>query len=166
MLIFGFKGMQIGLMKYNYFYVAGILLMVLVSLFGSPALGQSIGATDLSNVRIDDLTDDQIRAYLKQAETSGLSESQMEAIARERGMPSAEIQKLRDRIANLDGSEADQRTSSASSKARSEREVIDSLSTPTTVAPSEDSARNGGLRIFGASLFQGASPVFEPDLRI
>src|SRR5690606_12204518 len=109
-------------MKYRYFYVASILLMVLAGLFGGPSVAQSIGATDLSNVRIDELTDDQIRAYLKQAESSGLSESQMEAIARERGMPSAEIQKLRDRIANLDGTEADQRSSSASSKTRSERE--------------------------------------------
>src|SRR5690606_34670035 len=122
-------------MKYNYFYVVSMLLMVVVGLFGGPSFGQSISATDLSNVRIDDLTDDQIRAYLKQAETSGLSESQMEAIARERGMPTTEIQKLRDRIANLDGTEADKRTSSASSKLRSEREVIDSLSPPTTAPP-------------------------------
>ncbi|MGV3763107.1 MAG: SLBB domain-containing protein [Parapedobacter sp.] len=154
-------------MKYSYIHVASILLMVWVGLFGGPSLGQSISATDLSNVRIDDLTDDQIRAYLKQAETSGLSESQMEAIARERGMPATEIQKLRDRIANLDGTEADQRTSAASSKIRSEREIIDSLSAPTTAAPPPmDSARNGGLRIFGATLFRGASPVFEPGLRI
>lgn len=153
-------------MKYRYFYVASILLMILAGLFGGPSVAQSIGATDLSNVRIDELTDDQIRAYLKQAESSGLSESQMEAIARERGMPSAEIQKLRDRIANLDGTEADQRSSSASSKTRSEREVTDSVSTPTTGDPPVDSVRNGGLRVFGASLFQGASPVFEPNLRM
>src|SRR3546814_9798180 len=106
-------------MKYRYFYVASILLMVLVGLFGGPSLGQSISATDLSNVRIDDLTDDQIRGYLEQAETSGLSESQMEAIARERGMPSAEIQKLRDRIANLDGTQADQRTDRKSTRLNS-----------------------------------------------
>ena len=47
-------------MKYSYFYVNGILLMALVGLFGGPSFGQSISATDLSNVRIDDLTDDQI----------------------------------------------------------------------------------------------------------
>lgn len=154
-------------MKYRFFYVASILLIVLAGVFGGQTMAQSISATDLSNVRIDEMTDDQIRAYLKQAETSGLSESQMEAIARERGMPSAEIQKLRDRIADLDSTEPDQRSSSASSKTRSEREIIDSLSVPAAPeGQSEDSAQHGGLRIFGASLFQGASPVFEPDLRI
>ncbi|MEC3879549.1 SLBB domain-containing protein [Parapedobacter sp. 10938] len=155
-------------MKYSYFYVTSILLMALVGLFGGPSFGQNISATDLSNVRVDDLSDDQIRSYLKQAEASGLTENQMEAIARERGMPPMEIQKLRERIANLDGTEADQRTSSASSEIRTERGVIDSLSPPTTTdtGTPADSNRNDDLRIFGASLFQGASPVFEPDLRI
>ena len=163
-MIISFKGKKIRLMNFRFFYVASILMVVLAGVFGGQAMGQSISATDLSNIRVDEMTDDQIRAYLKQAETSGLSESQMEAIARERGMPATEIQKLRDRIAELDGTAPEQRVSSASSKARSEREVIDSLSVHEV--KSVDSTKKGSLRIFGASLFQGASPIFEPDLRI
>jgi hypothetical protein len=49
-------------------------------------------------VKVDNLTDAQIEQLIKRAETSGMSEQQLEAMARERGMPATEVAKLRIRI--------------------------------------------------------------------
>src|SRR5690606_29824051 len=109
--------------------------------------------------------DEQIRSYLRQAETSGLSENEMERLALERGMPPAEIQKLRERIERLGGTSISQRTDSPLRNV--ERSVNDSLSRPvSTDSVLSDSSVRPQLKIFGASLFKGATPVFEPNLRI
>ncbi|MFC3199223.1 SLBB domain-containing protein [Parapedobacter deserti] len=160
-------------MKYRFFYAISILLLVCLGIFGGGSYGQSINSSDLSNVRVDDLSDEQIRAYLRQAESSGLSESQMERLALERGMPPAEIQKLRERIERLDGP-ATGASSSPTPMRDTERQLADSLSPPMSsdtlnldsLAAIDKAARNLHLKVFGASLFQDVTPVFEPNLRI
>ena len=54
---------------------------------------------DLSSVDVDDLSDAQIEAYLARAQESGLTMQQLELIARQRGMTSTQLSKLRQRIA-------------------------------------------------------------------
>ncbi len=158
--------MHIGLMKYRFFYFASILVLVFVGLLGSPSLGQSINSSDLSTIRVDDLSDDQIRTYLQQAESSGLSESQMEIVALERGMPQAEIQKLRERIARLNGT-AERQSTTPFTRRDTERRVVDTLFAPSkSDTTTSDSSSDAPLRVFGSALFQGATPVFQPDLRI
>lgn len=66
----------------------------------------SLNAQDLSNVRADDITDAQLRAFINRAEEEGLSEADAFALARERGLPASEEQKLRRRIAELEGERA------------------------------------------------------------
>ena len=58
--------------------------------------GQSL--SDIQNVKVDNLSDAQIEQLIKRAESSGMSEQQLEAMARERGMPATEVAKLRARV--------------------------------------------------------------------
>jgi Periplasmic protein involved in polysaccharide export len=156
-------------MKYRFLYAISVLLLTCIGLFGGQSLGQSINSSDLSSVRVDDLSDDQIRAYLKQAESTGMTESQLEALAAERGMPPAEIEKLRERIGRLQGTQGNSMSGgrgTLSSSRTMDRTVTDSLS--PLLWPGDSTAIDSvdSLRVFGASLFQGVTPVFEPNLRI
>src|SRR6185437_547284 len=56
---------------------------------------------DLSRVKIDDLSDNQLIAAYKKATESGLTESQLYKMVAEKGLPDVEIKKLRDRLQNL-----------------------------------------------------------------
>ena len=45
-----------------------------------------VNPQNLSNIRVDELSDDQVRAFIRQVEASGLGEAQLEQIAQSRGM--------------------------------------------------------------------------------
>src|SRR5690606_11185540 len=157
---------KIRLMKYRLSYIFGVLLMVIVGTFAGGSVAQSINSSDLSAVRVDELSDEQIRAYLTQATSAGLSEVEMERLAMERGMPLAEVEKLRQRIERLDG--ASERRTAPVQNRNTEREVIDSLASVPLVDDTLalDSAGSQQLELFGASLFRGVTPIFEPNLRL
>jgi len=63
---------------------------------------------EIQNIKVDNLSDAQIEQLLKRAEASGMNEQQLEAMARERGMPATEVAKLRRRIQQLRSGRRDQ----------------------------------------------------------
>ena len=75
-----------------------LLLLVFISISVS---GQSL--SDIQNLKVDNLSDAQIEQLIKKAEASGLSATQLESLARERGMPATEAAKLSKRISDLQG---------------------------------------------------------------
>lgn len=79
-----------------------LLLNVFIALqIVVPAKAQNINQQNFSNIRVDELSDDQIRQFVKQVESSGMSEAQLEQVATARGMSSSEIQKLRQRVEKI-----------------------------------------------------------------
>ncbi len=56
---------------------------------------------DIKNVKVDELTDAQIKQYILESEKSGIPEAQQESLALKNGMPPSELQKLRDRVAKI-----------------------------------------------------------------
>jgi len=143
------------------FYLS--VLFVSISLaYGLKCHGQSFNSSDLSQVRVDQLSDAQILAYLRQAESMGLSEEDLTQAAQQRGMPTAEIEKLRTRLTLLKGISNSQQTVSPVVN-RPERRLIDSV---VTAPPMSDTSRTDSLQLFGASLFHDAGVLFEPNLRL
>ena len=149
----------------------GLVMGLILVLSVPSANGQALNPDDLSTVRVDELSDAQIQAYLRQAEASGLSESEMEQMALQRGMPAEEIAKLRKRIEKIQGGQSmmvgESNTplnrpvisrSVSDSAVLTEKAVTDSLADSRT---SPDS-----LKIYGSSLFTGQSTQFEPNLRL
>ena len=78
------------------------LLTFIVILAFSPAV---LAQSNYADVRIDDLTDTQIRQMIQRAESIGYNDAQLEQMAAAQGMPSAEIQKLRIRVQKIRSSE-------------------------------------------------------------
>ncbi|MEQ8628952.1 SLBB domain-containing protein [Ekhidna sp.] len=86
-----------------------LLLFFCVLLFKSfETEAQDISSVDLQSIQVDALSDEQIRAFIQRAQSSGMSQTQLEALARQRGMSETEISKLRARIYQLEPEMADQ----------------------------------------------------------
>lgn len=70
----------------------------------STAIAQTpagIDPNNLSTVRIDELSDDQIRMILRQGGANGITLEQGIALAKQRGLPDAEVEKLKARLATI-----------------------------------------------------------------
>jgi protein involved in polysaccharide export with SLBB domain len=148
------------------FYCVAVCLMV--CLVPSYSQAQSLTGADLTTINVDDLSDEQLINYVKQAEASGYSQSQLEAFARQRGMPESQISKLRNRIAQLRLS-AGQSTSSGGDTMNertidmmSESDIFGRLAGATPVVELTATQK----KIFGFDLFRSDKLNFSPNLNI
>jgi len=135
---------------------------------------QTISTQNLSTIRVDDLSDDQIRSFLRQVESTGLSEAQLEQVAQARGMRPEEIKKLRervDKIRKLDGQKEKEPAKDVQSPKSAGRELNFEQDTSRRAEPTPETEAEKALlelksKIFGASLFKNSNLTFEPNLRL
>lgn len=120
--------------------------------------------------RVEDLTDAEIAIFFDRAQSSGMTEAQIEQAAKTQGYTSSDIAKMRVRLKDFEkkkekkqtlgekantpavaGKTASERTNDVSSS--SARPFNDSIPAPTS-------------KIYGSTLFNNKKLVFEPNLRI
>ncbi|MEX2428328.1 MAG: SLBB domain-containing protein [Bacteroidales bacterium] len=133
---------------------------------GTSLFGQSdIGSSDLSKVKVEELSNSQIRQIMQRAEQSGMTESQMNAALLTRGMSPAELQKLEKRLNSMRAGqtsiEVADRNREVSSSAGQE-DIFSSISEASSPARPTGPAR----RIFGYEIFRNENLTFEPSLNI
>lgn len=148
--------------------------------FQPTAYGQTLPLQDLSEVRVDQLSDAQIREFVIKAQESGLSPAQLEQAARQRGMSPAEISKLRQRIDQL-GLDARGQDTGATAMGGTGRGMPGgatefsrgfSLDSATDNSPTARfnrialTFRNLKPRIFGQDLFNNPNLTFAPDMNL
>ncbi len=145
-----------------------LLIGLLIGLFYSlqPAIAQDSNflERDLSNVRVDQISDAQIRQFIRAAEERNLSDQQIESTAMLRGMSRAEVSKLMSRIRST---KMQMRTSGQQNTAGQSglSAQQDSLASDT------DTAGLGMLskeerKVFGMEIFNNENITFEPSLQI
>lgn len=156
-----------------------ILILLLYSGLGFPKLvsaqsGNSV--QDLSSVNVDELSDDQIRAMIQRAQTAGISQSQMEQQAAQRGMPQDQIQKLDIRINKLPT--ADMKTSGKSNPTNKSINRVYTNNetnkgnknfndTSASLEPNFDLIFDRiRTKNFGEDIFNNQNLTFEPNLRL
>lgn len=110
-----------------------------------------------ADYKIDELTDAQILQMVKQAESIGYSDAQLEQLAAAKGLPASEMQKLRARVNKLNGG-AQALPTVGQSGERSQ------IITPAPSVPVD--SKSVDSRIFGSELFRNGNISFEPNLRI
>ena len=153
------------------FSLIALLLLVGLSI---PALAQ-VNPSNLSNVRVDELSDDQVRAFMRQAEASGMGDAQLEQISQARGMRPEEIKKLRERVEKLKKEDKKKSEQSDPNKIQPKKTADgrelnyeqDSLlkqKDPETEA--EKALLELRSKIFGADLFKNSNLTFEPNLNM
>lgn len=149
--------------------IIGILVLVTM-----PSYAQTTPTTqDFSNVHVDQLTDAQIRAFMKQVESSGLGQDQLEQIATSKGMSPTEVDKLKKRVEKLKKEDETKPTKEKNTKTRTvngteEKDQIKEgekreNKNPYNLTEEQLKTRD---KIFGAALFANANPTFEPNLRL
>lgn len=112
---------------------------------------------NISEIKVDELSDDQIRQFLAEFKNSGYGINQLEQVAAQRKMPPEEIKKLKDRVEKLD------------QHAPTESQNFDRNYSDQSAK--SDVKDDGGFetlekKMFGAELFNNKNLTFEPNLKI
>ena len=145
-----------------------LALVFIVILSGNAVEAQSLGGVELKSVKVDELSDEQILNYIKQAEDRGLTQSQLELLARQQGVSEIEISKLRRRVESLRSnrensyiSSSEKRSSRAEPALLNSESVFGALSGDEALELTEEQGK-----IFGFDLFQNKSLSFTPNLNL
>jgi protein involved in polysaccharide export with SLBB domain len=120
--------------------------------------------TNYADVKVDQLSDAQILQMIKQGESIGYSESQIEQLAAARGMKAEEVQKLRARVTKLRSSGT--ATTQADAAINAGREYNNTTQGGSLTNEKETTDAEVYPKIFGSELFKNGSITFEPNLRI
>lgn len=113
----------------------------------------------VGGMNIDQLTDQQLMQFIQANNLSGLSEAELEAKARERGLSNDQIQKLKARVATLNpqAGGSDKKPGEAASEQRKPVSYLLPKPRPDSI---------NGLVIFGSDIFTKDNLTFEPNLNL
>jgi protein involved in polysaccharide export with SLBB domain len=157
------------------------------------AQNTDLSSVDLSTIKVDELSDDQIRQIVTRMEENGYTLDQLEPVALSRGMSASEFQKLKNRVAQVSresGSKSEKE--SFQSRSRKSKYVSEGdldkkgkVNKPIYQDVSEEDTTDNDLlgsmlftspkrvkkvrpedKIFGANLFKNKELSFEPSLNI
>src|SRR5690606_6324378 len=122
---------------------------------------------DVSKVRVEQLSDQQVLRLITEAEKRGLDDGQLILSLGQRGLPAAEQQKLRQRIAQVRQQRGNlaRGTDSVTGPGETGRQVTQPIDSALWFEP-DRLQPDTGLRIFGSELFRNRDIRFEPNLNI
>tara|TARA_R110000850_G_scaffold261209_1_gene389045 strand:- start:21510 stop:24185 length:2676 start_codon:yes stop_codon:yes gene_type:complete len=162
------KALKMNIVKSLFSFVRILGLIIFISCSSNTLDAQSLGGMDLKSVKVDELSDEQILSYMKQAEERGLTQSELELLARQRGVSESEISKLRRRVESLRNnressniSSSEKRSSRTEPTLLSSEDVLGALSGDEAIELTVEQRK-----IFGFDLFQKKSLSFTPNLNL
>ncbi len=140
---------------------------------GFVSITQAQSVPNFSTIKVDELSDTQLRQFILRVEAMGYTELQLEQMANAQGMPQTEIQKLKKRIESLktQGSNTVLKSSDNTSVARQYLgNEPDTLFRSNEIRSKEQMLQQAfddlSPKIFGSDLFKNNNITFEPNLRI
>ncbi|MGY3211426.1 SLBB domain-containing protein [Mucilaginibacter sp. HD30] len=138
-----------------------LLLLILASFF--PAVAQN----NYSNIKVDQLTDAQVRQLMESGASIGYSDAQLPQMFAAQGMPNAEIEKLRTRISRILQQENRSFQNIQATPGNSRISNIDTSGNPISATTAYSNGYgNASPQIFGEELFRNSKISFEPNLRM
>ena len=149
-------------------YLLYIFFITLI-IFSERSLAQSISMADLPNVKVSQLTDDQITQAWKKLQDMGISEQDAYKILVQKGMPPAEVEELKNRVTllGLNKKTINKAISSAEKqKIDFSRDINDSIITPKLVKPLLVQPNKPVLTVFGTDFFNQTAIKFEPNFSL
>ncbi|MDB5023986.1 MAG: colonic acid export protein Wza [Mucilaginibacter sp.] len=148
-----------------------LLLIFFCCLIYKPVSAQNL-PQDLSTVHVSDLSDNQIRQLMQQANTAGLSDAQLLQTAQNRGLPSSEAQQLQTRINNIRKKEGYTPDSTnnlrGSDTSRSRRTLNYRVDTDSIARQRKKDDFFSKLlpKVYGADIFKNTNLSFAPNLKL
>lgn len=148
-----------------------VFLLVCICMIAVVSFAQQLSQQDLSKINVDALSDKEIAYYYNKLQQAGVSFDQAAQVASARGMSSEQIEKLRQRIADIQSGVSS--TNATNQKSTSSTQSINALDSSMLYQSREE---NSALmpfadelydtRVFGSEIFRSSSLSFEPNLRI
>lgn len=120
-----------------------------------------LSAKDFSSFKADLLTDDQIATYKKKLQQNGISNDEAERMAIQKGMPLAELNKLKMRLETV-GDKLGSKGKTSETAAVQQR-TYDSTNLQKPVVETKVHAYE---QVFGSEIFSNNNLTFEPNLRM
>lgn len=153
---------------YNY-QMKKLLLLPVFVLIGLTSFAQipSIIKNQAQQMKVEDLTDEQVRQMVAEMKRNKLSFDQIDTYAQQKGISQPEALKLKDRIRTLNLEK--ELAGSPASNAKQEiddREVNDDNVTSARDIKPMTAAEKNRMKIFGSELFNNRNLTFEPNLQI
>ncbi len=145
----------------KHFLLILILGLLFIPINPESAASQNIDNIDFASVRVDDLSDSQIRQLWSRAQEENMSVQDITTLAEARGMSSAEASRLRTRL-----NEVRTRTDRPDTERDGDvlRQIeLDPVRERTREVEERDSDE---LRVFGSDLFRRGVRTFEPSFNI
>lgn len=125
--------------------------------------------TNYAGMKVDNLTDVQIRKMMERAESVGYSDAQLEQMAAAQGMTAEEIIKLRARVEKLRKTSGDVVPTGTDQSTERQADTTTNKITKNTKTPKSEKTdvfADFRPKIFGAELFANSDISFEPNLRM
>lgn len=135
-----------------------VCLTLSLTVFSQSSVQELMNSKDLSAFKVDMLSDEDIVKYKNYLQNSGLTESQAEQLALQKGLPSAEILKLKARLAGSNN--ASVKNNAPKNKNSSNRLSSEFEATSVSINKKIED------EIFGSELFSNNDLRFEPDSRM
>jgi protein involved in polysaccharide export with SLBB domain len=135
-----------------------IFLSILFLLVSNTNGQQAITLNDLSTLKVDELSDEQIQSFSDKLWQNGYKLSDIELEARKKGMPESEWMKFKLRLSKI-GIGSDQNKKENNEQDRKIAEEDGNITVQPKKIKDED-------KIFGMELFSDKNLVFEPNLKI
>jgi protein involved in polysaccharide export with SLBB domain len=130
---------------------------------------KSQNTDNLGNVRVEELTDEQIRNFILELERLGIKNEQIQQLALQRGMSPVELAKLKDRIqAGRKAMNAGYDPLILQKKPSADSRIQDSISAAEQNPVKDFNTAFASLRSsnFGFEVFNNPKITFEPNLRL
>jgi protein involved in polysaccharide export with SLBB domain len=147
-------------------YIFRFVLLLFVSFSCTPLFSQT--ADEFSRIRAEELTDEQVRRFILEAERLGLNDEQTEMQVLRGGMNPDEVAKLKARIAAVRKSVYATGQVSQSHRLKSGGQARDSINALERAPVTDFSSAFAELksRHFGSEVFNNPRSSFEPNLRL
>ncbi|HEY8928018.1 MAG TPA: SLBB domain-containing protein [Mucilaginibacter sp.] len=144
-----------------------ILFFALIAI-ANEAIAQEVSLSNIQNIKVSQLTDEQITAAWKKLQDSGVSEQDAYKLLVQKGMPEAEVDAFKDRVTLLGlnkktGSKSAQ--SSEKKKIDFSRDVNDTVVAPK-IAAKPQPVQPAALTVFGTEFFNQTDIKFEPNFSV
>jgi len=144
-----------------------ILFFALITI-ANEAIAQEVSLSNIQNIKVSQLTDEQITAAWKKLQDSGVSEQDAYKLLVQKGMPEAEVDAFKDRVTLLGlnkktGSKSAQ--SSEKKKIDFSRDVNDTVVAPK-IAAKPQPVQPAALTVFGTEFFNQTDIKFEPNFSV
>lgn len=147
-----------------------VFLLSIVLLFAYPLTSQSQSMADITNIRVDELTNEQIKELVRRANEAGLTEFELLQMAQLRGVPAIEIEKLKNRLEQLSFTGSGTRTTATASKRepRSQADLNFIAQDILKFKPDFSILEDQESAVFGSALFYNKNRrlSFEPNLNL